>query len=946
MKSTLQESYQCIFEFDTYTRKINIRAASSNPVTKPAYFSFNNLLKDVEIEEDSENISTCLSVYGADGVDIRSVNPMGNNKIYDFSYFMNTSNFTQDFINKHNSWKAALESKQLPYYNLAVEHALKMTEVATQNAALADLKGELKNLKNQQAVTIQAIAMGVKNSNNTINSQITQKNNEIAVKNTAISTLQSQAASMLQQMAAINQSTALTAFFTADELKLLDKFIKEDSIEESSFVAPAVKTYSAADSSSAITNTACSVTSARVSKTVTTQARDIYTVSGGNLTVGSLASAEIIKASFETGTDRAFLFTAYLKSGVADGVSFPSGCMSMTGTISAAPSSDVAQNAASPGIMTGTRLSFNVSSARYYFTQNTTIYEQRSVEWDLYDYGKEVLAKVSKPKSSFSASMANFLALEEFAAFKREVALGSRVYLRVDEGGVLAPIVVKCIVDYEKPENFTFAYSSTYDLNDSEFLLADLLQQSVSMGSKVDTSQFTYNAWIESGANTAVAEFMQSALDVARNEILSSSGQAFKLDETGFRLMKEKSGGWYEPFQIWMNNGMIMFTNDAWKTANLAIGQIKAEGGRTVSGVVADALVGKLLAGNNMIIESATKSNGKSVFRVDGGGASLYNASFSILQGTNEIVLDATHGIAIGKSPLYTAGGAFIKDNASFWVDSEGNIHMKGVLEAASGTFSGALNAATGTFKGDISGANGTFTGTIKAKDYLDSNNKSMMTNSKFKSDYLDLLGLTIRKDGVPTLTISNDGSITMSGSIKLGPGSTIDWGSGVTSDPALATLSKDITDVGKKAADATKAAGDATTAAQKAQQAVLNLDSTISNTYIPNMITSAQTAANEGLLKLVNGTYVAPSATFITGKEIKSPTIIAGTMSTTSLSAVAIGAASITGTTITGGTIKGTKMFCGKYFGTLEKSYMDIVEDTYGKVEFIDQSKFKYFSL
>jgi hypothetical protein len=38
--------------------------------------------------------------------------------------------------------------------------------------------------------------------------------------------------------------------------------------------------------------------------------------------------------------------------------------------------------------------------------------------------------------------------------------------------------------------------------------------------------------------------------------------------------------------------------------------------------------------------------------------------------------------------------------------------------------------------------------------------------------------------------------------------------------------------------------------------------------------------------------------------------------------------------------------MFCGKYFGTLEKSYMDIVEDTYGKVEFIDQSKFKYFSL
>jgi hypothetical protein len=177
MKSTLQESCQCIFEFDTYGRKINVRSASANPATKPAYFSFNNLLKDVESAEDSENIATCLSVSGTEGVDIRSVNPMGTNKIYDFSYFMNESNFAPAFIKKHNSWKAAVDNNQLPCYNLADEHTLKTTEVATQNEALADLKGELKDLENQQAVIIQAIAQGLKTQ-----SDLTVANQRVTTK--------------------------------------------------------------------------------------------------------------------------------------------------------------------------------------------------------------------------------------------------------------------------------------------------------------------------------------------------------------------------------------------------------------------------------------------------------------------------------------------------------------------------------------------------------------------------------------------------------------------------------------------------------------------------------------------------------------------------------------------------------------------------------------------
>ena len=124
IKSTLQETYQCIFEFDTYDRKIKVRSVTSPVTTEPVFISLDNLIKQVEIEENSENIITCLDVNGADGVSIRSINPTGENKIYNLDYFMNTTDFTQTMINKYNSWKTTFESYQLQYSNLSGEHLL------------------------------------------------------------------------------------------------------------------------------------------------------------------------------------------------------------------------------------------------------------------------------------------------------------------------------------------------------------------------------------------------------------------------------------------------------------------------------------------------------------------------------------------------------------------------------------------------------------------------------------------------------------------------------------------------------------------------------------------------------------------------------------------------------------------------------------------------------
>ena len=63
-------------------------------------------------------------------------------------------------------------------------------------------------------------------------------------------------------------------------------------------------------------------------------------------------------------------------------------------------------------------------------------------------------------------------------------------------------------------------------------------------------------------------------------------------------------------------------------------------------------------------------------------------------------------------------GGIKIQNNSKenvFYADDEGNLTLKGRLEAVTGTFSGELQAANGTFAGRLEAATGSFSGDISA---------------------------------------------------------------------------------------------------------------------------------------------------------------------------------------------------------------------------------------
>lgn len=803
MKNTLQSMYQCVFDFDTYKREINVRSVASQTRERPVYLSTDNLIKKIEVEEDTENIFTVLDVNGADDVDIRSVNPLGTNKIYNLDYFMNASYFDQPFIDKWTEWKTAYENAQKQYYNITVEKVLEEAALAAAKAALTELKNKLSKYETLQSTYVEASAQGIDRSEQMaeVKAQIAVQESKIAAKESEIASIEETIASGLAQQQEINQSCAFKNFFTNAELTVLDRYFKQDAISEDSFVYKRVSSYADPDIGSAVPNVQISLTGAKISGAKMQSGRIVYTAIGGNVEVKTgdiTVTSKVVRSTLEKKTDGKFIYSAYLNKGTYQDISFESAGVTVAGS-SMTLQTDVRPDTSVGGdsYVEGTYFTADCGESSFFFTRNCSEYEKRSIEWDLMEYGQQELEDLCWPSYTFSVDVGNFLAMEDFTAFKNQFSLGDKVYINIGDQ-VLTPIAIGVEVDFEKLSNFKLLFGDKYSLKDSAFKLVDLLEESIKMGKTTASSRVSYNSFIDSGASTYVKDFMDAALDAAKNAVLSGAHQEIKIDESGIRLRNyDAATGSYGDEQIWMINNTIAFTDDNWSTAKMAIGKIFdnnleryertkdterdesktyyidtggtewAPDGETAwspelyekvhegsgYGIAAPYLVGTILAGANLIIESAKKDGTTAVFRVDADGARMYNSIFDLVKdysegGTNAngvISLNPGVGFVGGKdttsNPLfshdddgnvngvYTSNGSIMNDlttfnkddlpNPNFWIDMLGNAYFKGTIYATDGVFSGELKAATGTFSGELKAASGEFSGTVRASKFI-----------------------------------------------------------------------------------------------------------------------------------------------------------------------------------------------------------------------------------
>lgn len=792
MKNTLQETYGCIFEFDTLNRIVYVRDSNADASQKMVYLSTDNLIKDIDIEELSDDIVTVLDVNGADGVDIRSVNPMGENKIYNLDYFMNDKEFSQQMITKWNNWKTNFELNQQVYYNLNIEYIMQVSRKNVEKARLTDMNGVLDGFIAQRNVLLEAQASNLEYDEEelaALNAKINGQESDISEQETLIEDIEEEIAEILSSMIDIKEDTVFSNYFTDDEMIILDRYFIEDSIQDSSFVSPTVQTYSQQSSFGDYSDLTIDIQDAVVSSVIYGN-KTFYSVSGGiaeiygipNVEDGEeieITTAGIIRATLEHHQDDSLICSLYLEDGTVELESFTKGNLSIVGvdaTVETVTDSSL--------YISISRDESILSNAHTYFTKDVGDYEQRLIEWDLYEFGKEQLEMIASPSYSFKLNSQNFIALNEFNAFAEQLELGGKIYLKTSRG-IVKPILISASVKFGDAD-LELEFGSTFDISNSAFTLRDLTEKSVSTGKTVDFNKYNYNKFVDSGAETAVRNFIESALDVSKNAITSSGNQSIYWDENGFRLRKlNEDTGSFDPEQIWMLNNLIMMTDDNWQSAKLSIGKFVDDNVGSCYGICAPNIVGTMIAGENLVIESQKQDGGKAVFKVDGDGAVLYNSKFDIVKGNTHIMLDPDYGIAIGDYPLIDPETEEIDmDNVKFYTDNLGNVYFSGNLTGATGTFSGELKV------GHISDDDYNFTvdnfGVITATDLrlqevrtvidpitgeetqeVVATTPNIVEDNQILPDYLNLKGLSIvNEDGVVTLEIDNDGNLTTRGDI------------------------------------------------------------------------------------------------------------------------------------------------------------------------------------
>jgi hypothetical protein len=145
MMTTISKAYECFFIFDTEARTISVYSASEIVNQVAIYLSYDNVIKNIDMTSKSDEYVTALSVTGGGDLDIHTVNPLGTDFIYDFSYPIAQGQMSAGLAAAIAVWDAKIVSNQATY-------ATTLTEYKTANSDLIDYQADLVDLQSQITV--------------------------------------------------------------------------------------------------------------------------------------------------------------------------------------------------------------------------------------------------------------------------------------------------------------------------------------------------------------------------------------------------------------------------------------------------------------------------------------------------------------------------------------------------------------------------------------------------------------------------------------------------------------------------------------------------------------------------------------------------------------------------------------------------------------------------
>ena len=763
----VEEAFNVIFEFDFlyHTIKVKTFDAIANQPTD-IYLSFQNVMNNLEIQEDSNDIVTVMSCEG-NGLDITTVNPMGTNYIVDFSYYMKERNddgveypwMSKELIDALKEWKGEynkwcnddnnraghikgystlVEDLQKIYADKSVYDAdlqfanLKITDMLAARDQYAGNKD--KELDGSEYVTAESVAVQktsllpaskfytipfdesvvitghikapkpkkIIDNQDSKTGQIIQYHYEFGFDDAGT---EDTAKSLIRDYIGSDdkdediQPTPL--YFIDDNgnrsycklkidsevgvVKDADGFIAKEGTVQIRGVTFKVKGVTGG----------CEITLPDGS-TITTSQSNSYFIYNGSRYRALVSADEVVSiyCFYVSGFDR---YTTYTEAGGSQGWvelwmahvnnDIEPQIKSLQAEIDTIKTElkyitdicEVQKFIRRKGLdlyneLTTYWVEGSYSSDNFATYDNTTMAERIDLAKQLMNAAKIDLEKAAQPKYELSVDAINFIKLIEFKRFSDELALGKSVTVEKSDDVLFTMALMSIEYNLDSSDAFTLTFSNASKPGETAMTFADLFKEASSVSRTVSSnwSNLTdYSRNKEEITNLILAP-LDRTLRAAQENM---ANQEFLVDNTGIlgRKWTDDSGTSFEKEQVRIINNTILFTNDNWETASLALGKIQyGENGEEAYGLVASVLVGELILGEAMSIGSKSER-----VRIDDSG----------------IVIKNDDGDDV------------------FYGDKDGNLTIQGTIRASAGNFGvltiendGSITSTTGHFSVDKNG--------------------------------------------------------------------------------------------------------------------------------------------------------------------------------------------------------------------------------------------------
>ena len=637
MTSDVSQAFQVFFEFDFAHHAIKVKSTSKVAEKTDIYLSFDNVMKELSTTENSQDIVTVLTCEGTN-LGINSVNPMGTNYICDFSYYMGNKEkgypwMSQALTDKIEAWKDKVSDNEDSYAEL-VE---KLQELYEKKTALESKK----TLIDKEVFVIKKAA-----------------DDYVANPNTATSPVDVEIVKTGEYSLAANSVFANSAF--KDDVEISGGW---KVYEKAPIYIDGAYAYKSREGNE-YKPLASGDTLSDCFSLIGIPTKDLYFSDGDTQSYCELLQGTTIDKTDPENPNATYFvdgftrFAPYSRAGIWQSTreneqrTVDTEIETEQTAIDAklAEMKAISDECNILSFFSGADNANLLKELRCYwvdgkYTNDTlkgldgdTVAENLSLSKELMEAGKVELQRVAQPRFTFTVTSANFLKMPQFQKFAQQLEMGRSVTVEKNESTRYEAALTEMSFSLDESDTFSLTFSNSLKLTDWGFTYADLFK-SVSDTSRAVQANWT-NLMEYSQEKETISNLLINSLDrTLRAGLDNAYNQEFIVDTSGVLGRKFKNDNTaYENEQLRIINNVIMFTNDNWQTASAALGKVTyvdpMDSSKSITkyGLVAEAIVGKLLMGENLYI-----GDGDGFVTINSKGIEILNeAKQTVFKATND----------------------------------------------------------------------------------------------------------------------------------------------------------------------------------------------------------------------------------------------------------------------------------------------------------------------